>query len=73
MEKIKLPDDDELLTTDMLAVETVTPPSRWNKARLTGDGPPFIKLGHLVRYRRGDVRAWLAAQPRVLSTSELAA
>ena len=65
--------DEDLLTTDDLAIETKTPPSRWHKARLTGDGPPYIKLGHLVRYRRGDVRAWLARQPRGHSTSELAA
>lgn len=69
----RLPDDDELLTTEILAEETHTPRSRWDKARLTGDGPRFIKLGHLVRYRRGDVRAWLAAQPHAISTSELAA
>jgi predicted DNA-binding transcriptional regulator AlpA len=65
--------DDELMTTEELAAMTKTPPSRWNKARLTGDSPPFVKLGHLVRYRRSDVLAWLAAQPRVNSTSELAA
>ncbi|WP_414713683.1 helix-turn-helix transcriptional regulator [Sphingomonas sp.] len=64
---------DELLTTDELAAETKTPKSRWDKARLTGDGPPFIKIGHLVRYRRSDVRAWLSAQPCVTSTSQLVA
>lgn len=68
-----LPDDDELLTDLHLAQETHTPQSRWQKARLTGEGPPFIKIGHLVRYRRGDVRAWLASQPRVTSTSQLVA
>lgn len=52
-------DNDELLTTEDLAAMTKTPLSRWNKARLTGDGPPFIKLGHLVRYRKSDVLAWL--------------
>jgi predicted DNA-binding transcriptional regulator AlpA len=65
--------DNEFLTTEELAAITKTPPSRWAKARLTGDGPPFIKFGHLVRYRRSDVLAWIAAQPRVSSTSELAA
>ena len=65
--------DDELLTDLHLAQETHTPQSRWQKARLTGDGPPFIKIGHLVRYRRRDVRDWLESQPRVTSTSELAA
>ena len=52
----KLLNDDELLTDLHLAQETHTPQSRWQKARLTGDGPPFIKIGHLVRYRRRDVR-----------------
>ena len=65
--------DDELLTTQQQAAEFNVPPSRLNKARLTGDGPPFIKMGNLVRYRRGDVRAWLEAQPRRHSTSEAAA
>jgi predicted DNA-binding transcriptional regulator AlpA len=64
--------DDELMTTEDLGVMTKSPPSRWNKARLTGDGPPFLKLGHLVRYRKSDVLAWLAAQPRVNSTSWVA-
>jgi hypothetical protein len=65
--------DDELLTDLHLAQETHTPQSRWQKARLTGDGPPFIKIGHLVRYRRRDVRDWLESQPRVTSTSQLVA
>ena len=69
----KLPDDDELITDLHIAEESCTPQSRWKKARLTGDGPPFIKIGHLVRYRRGDWREWLASQPRVTSTSQLAA
>jgi predicted DNA-binding transcriptional regulator AlpA len=46
--------------------------STWQKARLTGDGPPFIRLGRLVRYRASDVEAWLAAHPSIRSTSEAA-
>jgi predicted DNA-binding transcriptional regulator AlpA len=46
--------------------------SSWQKARLTGDGPPFVRLGRLVRYRLSDVEAWLAARPRLRSTSETA-
>ena len=34
-----------------------------------GNGPPFIKLGRSVRYRVGDVRAWIEAR-RVASTSQ---
>lgn len=67
----RLPDDDELITDVILGTETKTPPSRWAKARLTGDGPPYLKIGHLVRYRRGDVRAWLESHRRLHSTSEM--
>lgn len=63
--------DDELLTTEQLAAEWNVPASRLHKGRLTGDSPPFLKLGHLVRYRRGDVRAWVEAQPRATSTSAI--
>jgi predicted DNA-binding transcriptional regulator AlpA len=47
--------------------------STWQKARLTGDGPPFIRLGRLVRYRRCDVERWLAAHASFKSTSGNAA
>jgi hypothetical protein len=46
--------------------------SSWQKARLIGDGPPFVRLGRLVRYRPSDFEAWLAARPRLRSTSETA-
>lgn len=32
--------------------------------RVQRNGPPFIKVGHLVRYRMGDLRAWLEARSR---------
>jgi predicted DNA-binding transcriptional regulator AlpA len=37
--------------------------------RLTGNGPPYIRLGRQVRYRLGHLEAHLNAQIRV-STSE---
>jgi predicted DNA-binding transcriptional regulator AlpA len=37
--------------------------------RLKGGGPPFVKLGRAVRYRRGDVLAWTAGKLR-RSTSD---
>jgi predicted DNA-binding transcriptional regulator AlpA len=46
--------------------------SSWQKARLTGDGPPFVRLGRLVRYRPSEFEAWLAAHPSLRSTSEVA-
>jgi hypothetical protein len=33
---------------------------RW---RMIRQGPPFLKVGPLVRYRSEDVEAWLSAQP----------
>ena len=66
-------DDDTLLTTEQLAAVRNVPASRIEKERLKGDGPPFIKDGHLVRYRVGDYRAWVADQRRFTSTSEMQA
>ena len=30
--------------------------------RSKGEGPPFVKLGRAVRYRRADLDAWVAEQ-----------
>jgi predicted DNA-binding transcriptional regulator AlpA len=43
--------------------------STLEKDRLYGGGPPYTKMGRLVRYRPCDVREWLAARVRK-STSE---
>lgn len=37
--------------------------------RCRGGGPPFIRVGRLVRYRPQDVEAWITSR-RVSSTSE---
>ncbi len=66
-------DDDTLLTTEQLAAVRSVPPSRIEKERLKGEGPPFLKDGHLVRYRVGDYRAWIAGKQRFQSTSDQAA
>lgn len=34
------------------------------RARWAGEGPKFIKLGRHVRYRAGDVEAWIEANAR---------
>ncbi|MDJ0821574.1 MAG: helix-turn-helix domain-containing protein [Paracoccaceae bacterium] len=31
-------------------------------AVMRNDGPPFIKIGRLVRYRAEDIEAWIAQQ-----------
>lgn len=39
------------------------------KKRLTGEGPPFIRLGRVIVYDTRDLDAWLAAR-RARATSE---
>jgi hypothetical protein len=39
------------------------------KARMRGDGPPFVKVGRSVRYPEGSLLQWMKAHMH-LSTSE---
>lgn len=48
---------DERSLCALLAISSVTA-TKW---RAKAKGPPFIKVGRLVRYRRSDVEAWLRA------------
>ena len=57
---------DENLTIKFLQVGSVKTLQRW---RVMGYGPPFIKIGHRVRYVEGDLIAWLESQRRK-STSD---
>ncbi|MFT4131882.1 helix-turn-helix transcriptional regulator [Labrys sp. (in: a-proteobacteria)] len=60
---------DDLLNTGALAAEKHLSVSYLNKLRLTGDGPPFLKIGKKVLYRRSDVERWFASRVRT-STSD---
>ncbi len=44
--------------------------STLQKARVYGTGVPFVRLGHLVRYRVEDVERYLNKLPTRCSTSE---
>ncbi len=56
---------------------TVAEAARWlklsesylNKARLTGGGPRFVRLGRAIRYREKDLDEWVQSQAAG-STSE---
>jgi len=48
---------DEKALCAELGISSVTA-TKW---RAKAAGPPFIKVGRLVRYRRSDVEAWLAS------------
>ena len=44
-----------------------------NKARVTGDGPPFVKIGKAVRYHWPAVEAWLQTRVRRSTSEQVAA
>lgn len=58
-----------LLTEEELAARWGIAPKTLANQRCRGDGPPFIKLGRLVRYDPSATDAWLTARTRT-STSE---
>lgn len=60
-----------LLTESQQAERWGIAPKTLANQRCRGDGPPFIKLGRLVRYDPSQTDAWLAARVRQ-STSEAA-
>ena len=54
--------DEELWDDPQLAKElgtSTTTPAAW---RTRDQGPPYLKIGRLVRYRPSDVRVWLASR-----------
>jgi predicted DNA-binding transcriptional regulator AlpA len=54
----------EWLDTRALAAELGVSSRTVEVWRLTGDGPAFVKIGRLCRYRRADVDAWLLSRTR---------
>jgi len=60
---------DPLLTPHEAADFLALSKSWLAKLRLTGDGPPYVKLKRQVRYRVSDLEAWLHRQVR-RSTSD---
>ena len=44
-----------------------------NKARLTGNGPVFLKLGSRVAYERADLDSWLRSRRRQSTSATEAA
>ena len=63
--QISEPLQDESAISKLLDCEVKTLQA-W---RCRGGGPPFIRVGRLVRYRPQDVEAWIESR-RVASTSE---
>jgi len=65
-------DKDEYVDVRRLAEITGISASTWNKRRLTGDTPPFSKIGKSVRYHVPTVREWMEGRA-CRSTSESSA
>lgn len=62
----------EILTVREAANYAKVSKSTLDKARVAGSGPPFVKIGGVVRYRLTDLEAWIDS--RVFrSTSEVMA
>jgi excisionase family DNA binding protein len=62
-------DDDRLLTPKEAANFLRVSESWLAKARMRGDGPPFVKIGRSIRYRQSDLLRWMRSRTH-LSTSE---
>lgn len=56
-----VPDDARYLNERQLCGQLGIAAVTARKWRARGEGPPFAKLGRLVRYAREDVEAWLRA------------
>ena len=64
------PNSGERLLTPKDAANLLRLSESWlAKARMRGDGPPYVKLGRAIRYREGALLQWLKSRQR-LSTSE---
>lgn len=66
-----VPEDDQFIDTKVAAQIVPLSESTLNKARCTGDGPPFYKIGARVLYSKRELIQWLQSHKR-LSTSAAA-
>lgn len=55
---------ERLLFTEEVAEALGRPPRTLRQWRYLGEGPTYLKVGALVRYRPRDVEEWLKAQER---------
>jgi excisionase family DNA binding protein len=60
---------DEFWSSDYVAELLVLTRNTLEKWRVRGEGPPFVKLGGRVRYRRSDVLAWIEENTKATTTT----
>lgn len=60
----------ELLTSEEAAELLRVSPRSLNNMRSRGGGPPYVKLGRLVRYDRRRLAAWIEARVRTSTADQ---
>jgi predicted DNA-binding transcriptional regulator AlpA len=61
----KLPMAIATLRTPKEAAQFLKLSTSWlAKARMRGDGPPYIKFGRAIRYSEADLLQWISSQRR---------
>jgi hypothetical protein len=55
-------EDIDLIKEDRAAEIFDVTVSALRKWRIRGEGPPYVKVGRLVRYSRRDLARWIDAQ-----------
>lgn len=64
LQDVDLGHEDLLFNTQQVA-EWLQVSRNWLEAgRSRGYGPPFVRIGRRVRYRVGDVKAWLGRRQK---------
>jgi excisionase family DNA binding protein len=61
---------DYLLTVEEVAGLLRCSVSSLNKWRLTGGGPPFVRVGSRVRYRTADLNTYIARRTATSTSAE---
>lgn len=64
-----IPRGDELLTPEQAEAETGYSKRTLANKRCDGTGPPFFRMGRLIRYSKLDLHQWMRSY-RYRSTSE---
>lgn len=62
---------EKLLTVATVSERVGLAPATLAKRRLSGGGPPFVKLGARVLYPEAELNDWLTAQPRFENTAQI--
>lgn len=57
----RVPVSPEYLTAEQVSQMTGFSPKSLEAYRAKRVGPPFLKVGHSIRYRAEDVRSWVEA------------